>query len=343
MAIIEIEALLQPLDGDSPCGEDCEYDPAFGELERSAQGTPEKRMGDTVIDAEPPDWREVASQATALFERTKDLRVAVLLARAATVVDGVAGLASGIALIQRLLAEYWDTLYPLLDEDDDNDPTLRMNSLLALNDRGGFLAELNQLPMVSERQLGTFRLRDIRIANGEIDPVNDEPRPDPSHIDGAFLGADLDQLQADAEQAQAARASLSDLMARRDGQVGSLGPNLEQLDATLRAVTTIFDAQLSRRGIGDGVSDETDAVAVAGAVVAAAPGEIRSRDDVVRALDRICDYFRQHEPSSPVPFLLERAKRLVTKDFVEILKDMTPSGVAEAMTIAGISEEEQGW
>ena len=63
---------------------------------------------------------------------------------------------------------------------------------------------------------------------------------------------------------------------------------------------------------------------------------------MIRALERISDYFRQHEPSSPVPLLLDRAKRLVAKDFVEILRDLTPTGVAEALLIGGIQDNEDG-
>src|SRR5439155_26871758 len=45
---------------------------------------------------------------------------------------------------------------------------------------------------------------------------------------------------------------------------------------------------------------------------AAAPGEIRSPQDVVAALDRICFYYDRNEPSSPVPLLLQCARRLVS-------------------------------
>ncbi len=46
MSAIDIEQLLQPISADAPCGDDLEYDPAFGELERAAQGKPERVLGD---------------------------------------------------------------------------------------------------------------------------------------------------------------------------------------------------------------------------------------------------------------------------------------------------------
>jgi type VI secretion system protein ImpA len=69
-------------------------------------------------------------------------------------------------------------------------------------------------------------------------------------------------------------------------------------------------------------------------------GEIRSRDDAVRAIDHISEYFRKNEPSSPVPLLLQRAKRLVAKDFMEILRDLTPDGVSQAEAIGGVRNED---
>jgi len=89
----------------------------------------------------------------------------------------------------------------------------------------------------------------------------------------------------------------------------------------------------------------TDSPEAAGAAQAGASapmtGAITSRADVVRALDKICDYFAQNEPSSPIPLLLQRAKRLVSKSFVEIVQDLAPDGIAQVDTIRGASSEEQ--
>ena len=52
------------------------------------------------------------------------------------------------------------------------------------------------------------------------------------------------------------------------------------------------------------------------------------------------EYFKRHEPSSPVPIILERAKRLVGADFMTIMKDMAPGGLDSVMMIGGISEDD---
>ncbi len=67
-------------------------------------------------------------------------------------------------------------------------------------------------------------------------------------------------------------------------------------------------------------------------------GEIGSRDDVLRAIDAICAYYARSEPSSPVPLLLQRCKRLVAMAFTDILKELLPESLPNLQKIAGKTE-----
>ena len=67
--------------------------------------------------------------------------------------------------------------------------------------------------------------------------------------------------------------------------------------------------------------------------------DIRDRNDIVGMLDRICRWYRANEPSSPVPPLLERAKRLVAKDFMALLLELAPEGAAQFRALAGLTAE----
>ena len=53
-------------------------------------------------------------------------------------------------------------------------------------------------------------------------------------------------------------------------------------------------------------------------------------------IERICAYYTRVEPSSPVPLLLRRAKRLVTMDFLEIVRDLADQGLPQVGNVAGI-------
>ena len=69
-------------------------------------------------------------------------------------------------------------------------------------------------------------------------------------------------------------------------------------------------------------------------------GEITSREDAVKMLEKVVQYFNKYEPSSPIPLLLLRAKRLVSKSFMEIMQDLAPDGLAQAQLMGGVQDQE---
>jgi type VI secretion system protein ImpA len=341
MGALDVDKLLEPVSDDLPSGEDLEYDEQFGALERTAEGKPGHVMGDEEIPPEPPKWDEVSDAALELLGRTKDLRVASHLAHAQLNLEGLQGFASGLQLLNGLVHQYWDNVYPMLDEEDDNDPTLRVNSLASLNSRDGMVGSLDRAILVSSRALGRFSLRDIRLASGDIQPRGDEEVPDPSHIDAAFQDCELDELTGTAAAVDQCRDSVTDLEGFIREQVGTeYAPDVSVLSAELNQVRGILSEQLARRGVEQEGGGDEDVSSAGAAGALAAPGEIRSREDAMRAIDRLCDYFSKNEPSSPVPLLLERAKRLIAKDFMEILRDLTPDGVSQAEMIGGIERDD---
>jgi len=330
-----------PLGGDLPSGPNLEYDPRFQEFERTLQGKPEQRIGDKVNPAEPPDWGDVRQQAETLLGDTRDLRVAVPLCLATLHIDGFAGFSQGLALVQGLLEHQWDTVHPQLDADDNNDPTTRVNSLLALAAAEPMLKALREAPVVHSKALGRrFGLRDFRIAAGKIKPGAAEKDPAQSaQIDGAFQEEELDSLREKAQSVAAALDHLASMDRILVEKVGDRAPDLMALRADLAELNKMLQERVGARSGAGAAGSDGSGNAEAGGGGAAGGDRLRSREDVVRTLDRACDYYRRHEPSSPVPLLLERAKRLVAKDFLEIVRDLTPSGVSEAELIAGVEKQ----
>ncbi len=351
MAQVEVETLLQEVSAESPCGDDLEYDVDFGEMERAAQGKPAQQMGDQVKPAEEPDWADVENRATQLLLRTKDLRVALYLTRAQLNTRGLVGLSSGLQLLRGLLERYWDGIYPGLDEEDDNDPTLRLNSMAGLSDPGILLNTLRDTPLAELRGFGEVRYRDIALINGELSlaPDTEDKLPDPASISAIFTGSNLENLQ---ETARATNQALEHAVAIETLLVDHVGadnaPDLNMLRQSLEAIQGVLADKLAQRGVDDatgrtngsasaedGMTTQTDAESPGGAQPAAPIGGITGREDVIRALDRICEYYDRHEPSSPVPLLLRRAKRLVAKNFLDILRDLAPQGVSQVENIGG--------
>ncbi|KPJ88683.1 MAG: hypothetical protein AMJ53_16505 [Gammaproteobacteria bacterium SG8_11] len=342
MASIDVEKLLQEISAELPCGNDMEYEPEFQELERATQYRGEQIIGDAVVDASEPNWRDVQRAATELFSKTKDLRVAVYLTRAALHSQGFAGFNEGLLLIRGLIEGYWDTVHPILDPEDNNDPTFRVNTVSALSDPETVLRSVRTAPVVSARGVGQFSIRDIDLAKGILQPTSsDEAIPELGVIDACFMQAELPELQTTFEAVQQARENISAIEKIFTEKVSAAqSPNLSELNKILHHIGTELGEQLNRRGVAgaevEGVTGEESGVA--GKPSAPISGAIQSREDVIRMLDRICDFYKQHEPSHPLPILLQRAKRLVRKDFMEILKDIAPDALKQAELLKGKEE-----
>lgn len=344
--MLDVPVLLAAVSPDSPCGDDLEYDAAFLELERIAQGQPERQMGDAVLPAEPPEWPRVRALASELFGRSKDLRVANLLLQSNVALDGLDGLAEGLLLVRELLGQYWDGVYPLLDADDDNDPTFRINALT------GLVAEpLLQLvwaiPLVRSRAFGPVNLRAALNAAGLQRFASETLSPE--QIDGAFADADADALAATRRALDGAQEHALAIESGVAERVGSAqGLDLGPLRQLLRQALQVFDLY-GPQGAGEplapgaeAAADEQGGAAPVAAVAAPAPrasGEIANREDVLRQLDRLLEYYVRHEPSSPVPVLLKRAKTLVTADFAEIVRNLIPDGISQFETLRGPESE----
>ena len=117
---------------------------------------------------------------------------------------GIAGIADGIDCLRQLLERYWANVHPLLDADDDNDPTMRLNVLKELCDRDGMLVPARNAPIVSFPALGTFGLRHVGLATGEIKLTagSTESPPALDLIEGAFRNCKVEELQATAAHVQ---------------------------------------------------------------------------------------------------------------------------------------------
>lgn len=328
-----LETLLDPVSPEAPSGELLEYDPAYTGLFELARGKPEQRMGASVIAAEPPNWRKVEESARALLGRTKDLRVAVLLVKARLRNDGLGGLFQGLAYLRALLERRWDTLHPQLDAEDGDDPSMRTHALVELLDAESVLGPLRDAELASARGVGRICVRDLSRppANGSAEPPAEPPPP----IEPVFAASDGAALARSARAAAAAVGDLRALEAFVRERVGpERAPDLSTLRAPLELVAKVLAAHA---GAADrappAAAAAPDAAGSSGAV-----GAIKSREDVLRALDGLCAYFERNEPSSPIPLLLRRSKRLVAMSFLDIVRDLAPEAAPQIEALRGRNE-----
>lgn len=365
MSMVDIDALLQEVSPDEPCGPNLEYDPEFLELEQALQGKPEIQYGDTITPAVPPEWKVVKKLATGLLERSRDLRVVMALARGGLALHGMEGLAESLMLARRLLDERWDSVHPQLDPDDGMDPMLRINSLAMLTD-GGFLREVKDAPLLMLPGLGPLSVRLLELASGEIPTPEDETKIELHSLEAAAMDVDGEKLAAALDAATRAFDAATEVELTLVRQVGSSQAlNIDGLTRMLRRGRDFLAEQQAQAAGGSGAAaqdeggaDETGEGACdddggaepgqalpagrrAGRAPAGISGDIASRADVIRMLDKINKYYQQYEPSSPVPLLLERAKRLVPKNFFEIMEDLAPDGMTQLLAVSGPRPEDQ--
>lgn len=335
--------LLQSKGDESPSGDNLEYDPIFTEMEIAGQPGEETQIGDEVKAAEDPDYRDLAEKALAVLDKSHDLRAAVFLADATANTKGLVGFANVTTYILGCLETFWDTCHPELDEDDDDDPTMRINAVQGLGDEDTLYRSLRRVPLTESRNFGKLSLRDMEIADGKMTaPAGMDSIPDSATVSAAFQDSDDDFLTAMLEAAQKSEDNVRAISAVFDDQTPGQGPDLDNLIKLLRQIKTRV-AEFSSIEVKDADTAEDapgDSAGGAPATSGGAVGGINSPADVSNALDRIIAYYRRAEPSSPVPIVLERAKRLVGADFLTIMQDMAPAGIDNVHLIGGIEDDD---
>lgn len=346
MLELNLEHLLSDISPESPCGENLEEDAVFLQLEDEARFVEERQMGDTILPAEEPDWNNVRRLALELLERTRDVQVAMHLTCSLLRTDGFNGLNQGLILLNGWLEKYWDFVYPLQDPEDDY-PMLRINTLSSLNDYTLVRGPINHIPLVHSA-IGELSWRDIEIAGGKASPVGSDTPLEMSVIDAAFddIGPKvLQNLLLSVKQSLEKVQGINTIVIDKADAVNV--PDLSALTSLLQGIAKFVGDKLQQRQLTETASDVAEIEVQAGEGTVDAGIEkkvlkqtgIHNRNDVVRAIDEICKYFERYEPSSPIPFLLLRAKKLLAMNFMEILQDMTPDAVKQAENICGVQDD----
>jgi type VI secretion system protein ImpA len=329
---LDSEALIRPLGDEDPCGKDLEDTQEMAAIDAfRVFGQP------TPLKAET-DWRAIKDASLEALATCKDFRLLAHLAAAGLRLEGVAYLTDSLVVAGRWLEDYFDLVYPRVD----SDAVLRKNALGNFADPMAIVDALRRIPLVSNRQLGQFSLRSVEITEGNLKPTADDGEPpSESQIAGAFAAApqeDLTQLVATLSQGLTALKSIESAMVSKHGHQAA--PAMGPLTKALTRMHEIVAAHV-RAPVAETAATADGAAGEAGGAAVAVPGEIRSRDDAIRTLDSVSDFFRRTEPSSPVPLFVDRAKRLIAKDFLEVLAELAPDSVAEMKRVGGIREEEE--
>ncbi len=339
----DLAALADAIDPHCPSGDDLAYTDRYAEMERLAQGRAEQQYGEAIFEAQEPAWESLLEQALELAAHTHDLRVGVYLTLGLTRIRGLAGLANGLELLACWLANEWDTLYPALDPDDGDEAVERSNIMLELCDRSR--AGLLHAPLASSEGVGTCNLREIQIARGERSADSPRKQLTLADVRAIFSAADRGALESTRADVVRSEQSLGRIIEVFESQTGTF-PTLDPMAALLKEIREVIDelapeATPMEPKTSPGTVSPSAASAMGASATASSSSatldrlHVGSRSDVVTILDALCVYYEHNEPSSPVPLLLQKARGLVDMDFLDIVRNLAPDGLADVSRWAG--------
>lgn len=327
---LALETLLAPVSDEDPAGPDLAYDLQRHAIEQAFDTSVSIDASGIVDQRAEVDWRQVLDRIATLAARTKDLWLAVYFCRAAAESGRLDQVELGVAFVEGLLDRYWDAMHPRLD---DYGVEARKSALDALASVPAFAGPLRRIVYADHPRLGRITGEDIArfhrggeseegygmframLADAEIREALTAGAAAIERIEAALHGID-DRLMANAGARNATDFSaLYEALAAQRIALRSFVPAPVEAEAESSAEGDIAGAEVERDG--------------------ARPldGTLRNRDDVARVLDLVLDYYRRHEPSSPVPMLVERARGWIGLDFMAVLEDIAPNAMGDAQAI----------
>jgi type VI secretion system protein ImpA len=345
--LLDLAELLAPIPGDTPAGEPV----GFGV--RAEMEEARKEIDPADFDADDPlrpteakkaDWPGLARLATkTLTESSKDLLVAARLTEALTKLHGYAGLAAGLELLRRLMAECWDRLHPAVE---DGDLEVRAGPFNWLGDDGRgarFPYTLRTVPLF-QGDAGWFTLRDwenIQAGKGTV------KRED---FERAMNAASRDHCQALVDDLGRCADELTKLLGVLNETLGPVAPAMTDVRAALGEAQVLAKQALSRKapveasgGRQPPVNGDTPKQ---GADAPRPPAAALTRHDIYARLSEAAAILERMEPHSPVPYLIRRAVALGNLPFPQMMKALMraefQNALADLNRDLGIDESQPG-
>lgn len=339
---VDLAALLQPLPGDAPVGVDLRGDASPQSLYyRLRDARAEARAAERAMEVEdaaaapPPQWRTIRELGIeAIATHSKDLEIAAWLTEALLRSDGLVGFNAGVRLMHGLVEQFWDELFPLPDEDG---VATRIGPVAGLNGQSGegtLSVPLRKL-LLFNRPDGTpvqfWQYEQSSELAAIVDPERRQQRIDAGVIPFETLeeearaagAARFAALRAQGEAAAAAWRSLGEALDARAGADSPPTSRVRELLERLVSVATRF-AGPAAEGEASAAPADMAAPASAAPQLGDVAGALASREDALRSLAAIAEFFRRTEPLSPLSYTLQEAVRRARMSWPELLAEIVP-------------------
>jgi type VI secretion system protein ImpA len=325
------EELLRPIPGDNPSGVNLYPTPLFDEIREARRQDDTAPQGLWEHDIKTADYDAVIRLTTnALTNQSKDLFLASWLAEALLNKQSFAGLNDGLNLMRGLLEQFWDTLYP---EVEDGDAEFRASPLEWFGNYYDPAKGSSPAAAVKTVPIATDKLNFLRYMESRKIPTKDEAKAsDVKKVERekALKEGKLEPELADASVEQSPKAfyvqlnkeiatALKNLKALEDlanEKFGDVAPGFRSLRAGITDVATTVGIILKRKRELEPDTEAEIEAAEPGEVVEAAEeggssglGQIRNRDDAVAHVLAGVEFLRTQEPQNPAGYLVARGLR----------------------------------
>ena len=342
----ELEALVIPIAEGAPAGTNLRLAPADLTFERIQQSRTEL---DPKVDptgaGRAADWTAVVRECeAALRQKSKDLELAAWLTEGWARTRGFAGLRDGLRLVASLCDAFWDRLHPGLD-DGALDLALRARPLNWLGSSRDMLRSVSECALVARDGAAPVSFEDYKLSQmvDEKALLPDKRQHQELVARGLMSGAEwraklgsappeqLAEVQRNVVECEQAIAALREIANKRfgEGDAPSLVP-LAELVAEIRTVLAGFVAPAPAPEPAAPPASAQPAVAAAAPAPAqpVARGPIATREEALRSLALVGEYFRKNEPHSPIAALITRAVRWGGLPFEAVLREVVQDEAA---------------
>ena len=353
---LDLAPLLAPLSDSEPCGEDLRWDALYDEI-RAARQQGDRSAFEGETSAEPK-WGRVVELATeALASRTKDLMLGCWLCEALLHLHGFAGVRDGLKVVNGLIENFWEQVFPRPD-DGDWEPRIAPLVWLTEADRGAKLPNLLREAELAPNRAGDeeiysyiyWEARTPKGAAGEDEEANQRRLAEASRkgqlFDDSVAATPREYYQTLLSDIEGCRSEVARLDQALDGHLGREAPGTTAIRESIAKCEDLVRRILRNKGGAEpeaGPSDEADGADAAQQAGPGGGGPLRSREDAFRRLEEIAAYLRRTEPQSPVPYLVERAVAWGRMPFSallgELIKDEPARG--HVVELLGIKDAAQ--
>lgn len=373
----DLDALLAPVNDETPAGADLreDFSPASPYF-RLRDARAEARAAERQLDAPRGEdegggpsrneletqasrgWRTIRSEAAKALLASKDLEIAAWYTEALVRSDSLGGLSAGCRLMSGMAERYWDTIFPRPDEDGIATTVAPVTGLNGEGGEGTLIQPLRKtvlflLPDGQPLSLWQYE------ASADVATIADEERRQARYALGTLPFEDAESaarsagaaqhaaVRAAAEDALAAWTALEAVMTEKAGaDAPPSGRVRDVLNKIIEVAAKYGPAVATDAGAeGEpGAGGEAGGVAVAmpAGVAVAGPGRIASREDALKALEAIAEYFMKTEPHSPLAYTLQDAARRGRMSLPDLLAEVLPDSSTRAgfLTMLGIKPPE---